>query len=99
MTKPMVNGTNHLPTAGRRRRYPAHCALSKPRLDRERISQPSGADDGDDGEQQRPARGQDQAVVDVGDRLETDQRQEQPESEQGSEAGVAQCAGHIDALS
>ncbi len=34
----------------------------------------------------------------IGDRLKADQRQEQAEGEQGGEAGIAQRAGHIDAL-
>ena len=77
----------------------AQRALLEPRLGHQRISQPAAADEGDDGEQQRPARGQDKIVAEVDDRLEADQRQEQAEGDERGEAGVAQRAGHFDALS
>ena len=81
-------------------------ALLEPRLEAERIGEAADADDGDDGEQQRPARRQDQVVADVGDGLEADQRQEQAEGESAVTpasrsawrhrcAGSGAAAGHL----
>jgi hypothetical protein len=82
----------------RGRRYPSYRALLKPWREHKRIEKPAGADHGDNDEQHRPARGQDQLVAEIGDRLKADQRQEQAEGEQRREAGIAQRAGPIDAL-
>ena len=63
-------------------------SLSEPGFDSERVGEAADADNGDHGQQQGPARNQDQIIADVGNGLEADQRQEQTERKQCSNARV-----------
>jgi len=74
----------------------ARGAPRAPRHDREGIEQAARRRDGDEAEQQRPARLEIDLVMDVLDGLEADQRQQQEEREHCGDAGVLRGGGDID---
>ena len=102
MTKPMAKGANHLATAARQRDGAAATGrsvrcLSHGSTTSEKASRPAptmATMANNSGQRVVRTRLLRKSVIG----LEADQRQEQPEGEQGGEAGVAQRAGHIDAL-